>query len=84
MSNTLDTNLRHGPARQVRRVRQVLPFHAGTATHVPAAGHHVDGVLQAAVNDVQPRPTVMQVLNDAGVARYPRGTSRQDCAGTGS
>ncbi|MFI6163481.1 NUDIX hydrolase [Micromonospora haikouensis] len=49
----------------------MFAFHAGTATQVAAGGHHVEGVLQAAVDDVQPHPTVMQILNDAGVARYP-------------
>ncbi|WP_223884483.1 NUDIX hydrolase [Micromonospora craniellae] len=49
----------------------MFAFHAGTATQVTAGGHHVDGVLQAAVDDVQPHPTVMQILNDAGVAHYP-------------
>lgn len=33
-------------------------------------GHHVDGVLQARVEDVRPHPTVMRILNDAGVGRY--------------
>ncbi|MEH1017690.1 hypothetical protein V6U90_32025 [Micromonospora sp. CPCC 206060] len=28
-------------------------------------------MLQASVDEVQPHPTVMQILNDAGVARYP-------------
>ncbi|SCL35997.1 NUDIX hydrolase [Micromonospora aurantiaca (nom. illeg.)] len=49
----------------------MFAFRSGTAIQVTAGGHHVDGVLQAAVDDVQPHPTVMQILNDAGVARYP-------------
>lgn len=49
----------------------MFAFRAGTATRVAAGGHHVDGVLQVAVEEAQPHPTVMQILNDAGVARYP-------------
>lgn len=33
-------------------------------------GHHVDGVLQARLEDVRPHPTVMRILNDAGVGHY--------------
>ncbi|MDQ1294009.1 MAG: 8-oxo-dGTP diphosphatase [Actinomycetota bacterium] len=33
-------------------------------------GHHVDGILQARVEDVRPHPTVRRILNDAGVGRY--------------
>jgi 8-oxo-dGTP pyrophosphatase MutT (NUDIX family) len=33
-------------------------------------GHHVDGVLQAPVEQVRPHPTVMRILNDAGMGRY--------------
>ncbi|MFI6163133.1 hypothetical protein ACIA59_24665 [Micromonospora haikouensis] len=39
----------------------MFPFHAGTATPWRPTGI-MDGVLQATVDDV---------LNDAGVARYP-------------
>ncbi|MBO4205585.1 NUDIX domain-containing protein [Micromonospora echinofusca] len=49
----------------------MFAFRAGTAIRVAAGGHHVDGVLQAPVDEVQPHPTVMRILNDAGVARYP-------------
>ncbi|GGM10257.1 NUDIX hydrolase [Micromonospora yangpuensis] len=49
----------------------MIAFRAGTATRVTAGGHHVDGVLQASVDEVQPHPTVMRILNDAGVASYP-------------
>ncbi|SCE79196.1 8-oxo-dGTP diphosphatase [Micromonospora marina] len=49
----------------------MFAFRAGTATRVTGGGHHVDGVLQASVDEVQPHPTVMQILNDAGVASYP-------------
>ncbi len=34
------------------------------------AGDHVDGILQAVVDQVRPHPTVMRILNDAGVAGY--------------
>jgi GNAT superfamily N-acetyltransferase/ADP-ribose pyrophosphatase YjhB (NUDIX family) len=33
-------------------------------------GHHVDEVRQARPEQVVPHPTVMRILNDAGVARY--------------
>lgn len=36
-------------------------------------GHHVDGVFQARVEDVRPHPTVMRILDDAGVGRYDEG-----------
>jgi ADP-ribose pyrophosphatase YjhB (NUDIX family) len=49
----------------------MFAFRAGTATRVTAGGHHVDGVLQASVDEVQPHPTVMRILNDADVASYP-------------
>ncbi|GAA3781988.1 hypothetical protein GCM10022225_82960 [Plantactinospora mayteni] len=49
----------------------MFAFRADTATRVAAGGHHVDGVVQASVDKVQPHPTVMRILNDAGVARYP-------------
>ncbi|MET8147820.1 NUDIX hydrolase [Actinoplanes sp. NPDC049668] len=49
----------------------MFAFRAGDAARVAVGGHHVDEVMQAAVHDVQPHPTVMQILNDAGVARYP-------------
>jgi ribosomal protein S18 acetylase RimI-like enzyme len=35
-----------------------------------AGGHHVDEVRQARPEQVVPHPTVMSILNDAGVARY--------------
>jgi ADP-ribose pyrophosphatase YjhB (NUDIX family) len=48
----------------------MFAFRADSGTRVAAGGHHVDGVVQASVDDVQPHPTVMRILNDAGVARY--------------
>jgi ADP-ribose pyrophosphatase YjhB (NUDIX family) len=41
------------------------------ALRAGTGGHHVDGVLQARVEDVRPHPTVMRILNDAGLADYP-------------
>jgi 8-oxo-dGTP diphosphatase len=49
----------------------MFAFRAGTAARVAAGGHHVDGVMESPVHDVRPHPTVMQILNDAGVAQYP-------------
>ncbi|WP_327023090.1 NUDIX hydrolase [Micromonospora sp. NBC_01739] len=49
----------------------MFAFRAGTATRVTVGGHHVGGVLQASVDEVQPHPTVMRILNDAGAASYP-------------
>jgi ADP-ribose pyrophosphatase YjhB (NUDIX family) len=48
----------------------MFAFRAGSAVRVAAGGHHVDEVVQAPVHDVQPHPTVMQILNDAGMAQY--------------
>ncbi|WBB78585.1 NUDIX hydrolase [Micromonospora sp. WMMD882] len=48
----------------------MFAFRAGTATRVTSGGHHVDGIVQAPVDEVQPHPTVMRILNDAGVGRY--------------
>ncbi|MFI6163123.1 NUDIX hydrolase [Micromonospora haikouensis] len=48
----------------------MFAFRAETATRVADGGHHVDGVIQASVDEVQPHPTVMRILNDAGVGRY--------------
>ena len=42
----------------------------GDAVRISAGGHHVDGVLDAGVDEVCPHPTVMRILNDAGVAHY--------------
>jgi 8-oxo-dGTP diphosphatase len=41
---------------------------------VPArfSGHHVGGVRQARWDEVEPHPTDMPILNDAGAAAYPR------------
>lgn len=36
------------------------------------SGHHVAGVRQAAWTEVEPHPTDMPILNDAGAAAYPR------------
>ncbi len=40
------------------------------AVRISAGGHHVDGVHEAVVDEVCPHPTVMRILNDAGVGRY--------------
>jgi 8-oxo-dGTP diphosphatase len=41
---------------------------------VPAqfSGHHVAAVMQARWDEVEPHPTDMPILNDAGAAEYPR------------
>jgi len=36
------------------------------------SGHHVAGVMQARWDAVEPHPTDMPILNDAGAAEYPR------------
>ncbi|MEV4197451.1 NUDIX hydrolase [Micromonospora globbae] len=48
----------------------MFAFRADAARRVAAGGHHVDAVMEALVDEVQPHPTVMRILNDAGVARY--------------
>ncbi|MGH8904193.1 MAG: hypothetical protein ACRDYA_21545, partial [Egibacteraceae bacterium] len=35
-------------------------------------GHHVTAVRQVRPEELLPHPTVMQILNDAGVADYPQ------------
>jgi 8-oxo-dGTP diphosphatase len=37
------------------------------------AGHHVGGVRQERWDRLEPHPTDMPILNDAGAAAYPRG-----------
>lgn len=41
---------------------------------VPARfnGHHVTGIRQARWDELEPHPTDMPILNDAGAAAYPR------------
>jgi len=41
---------------------------------VPAefAGHHVGGVVQARWDELEPHPTDMPILNEAGAAAYPQ------------
>lgn len=49
----------------------MFAFLAGPDTaRTGAGGHHVDEVLTAMPDQVRPHPTVMRILNDAGVARY--------------
>jgi 8-oxo-dGTP diphosphatase len=48
----------------------MFAFRATGAIRVAAGGHHVDEIVEAATSDVRPHPTVMRILNDAGVAGY--------------
>jgi 8-oxo-dGTP diphosphatase len=49
-------------------------YRSKDARRVPAqfSGHHVAGVRQARWDEMEPHPTDMPILNDAGVAAYPR------------
>jgi 8-oxo-dGTP diphosphatase len=50
-------------------------YRSEDAVRVPArfSGHHVAAVRQARWDEVEPHPTDMPILNDAGAAGYPRG-----------
>jgi len=52
---------------------------------VPAGfgGHHVAEVVQRRPSQMLPHPTVMQVLDDAGVADYPQSQIDAGLAGGG-
>jgi 8-oxo-dGTP pyrophosphatase MutT (NUDIX family) len=45
------------------------------------AGHHVTGVRQCRWDAMEPHPTDMPILNDAGVAAYPRAVIEDRLAG---
>jgi len=49
-------------------------YRSTTAGQVPTRfhGHHVAGVVQARWDEVEPHPTDMPILNDAGAAAYSR------------
>jgi 8-oxo-dGTP diphosphatase len=47
------------------------------------SGHHVGGIRQARWNEVEPHPTDMPILSDAGVAAYPRGLIDEQLAWAG-
>lgn len=51
----------------------MFAFLSDTAAVVPSgfAGDHVGEVVQVAPQGLRPHPTVMRILNDAGVAVYP-------------
>jgi 8-oxo-dGTP diphosphatase len=52
---------------------------------VPAgfSGHHVAGVRQARWDELEPHPTDMPILNDAGAAAYPHGLIEERLARAG-
>jgi 8-oxo-dGTP diphosphatase len=52
----------------------VWAYRSKDAVAVPAdfSGHHVTGVQQVPWNQVEPHPTDMPILNDAGASAYPR------------
>jgi 8-oxo-dGTP diphosphatase len=52
----------------------MFAFRAQAPCVIPAdfSGHHVGEIVQRHTRDVVPHPTVMQILNDAGVADYPQ------------
>ena len=49
-------------------------YRSRSTGRVPAefTGHHVGGVVQARWDELEPHPTDMPILNDAGAAAYPR------------
>jgi 8-oxo-dGTP diphosphatase len=51
----------------------MFAFLSGTQAVVPAGftGDHVGDVVQVVPARLRPHPTVMRILNDAGVAAYP-------------
>lgn len=52
----------------------VWAYRSEQAVAIPAGfhGHHVTGVQQVPWNAVEPHPTDMPILNEAGAASYPR------------
>jgi 8-oxo-dGTP diphosphatase len=48
----------------------MFAFLADGGVRTGVGGHHVDAVIEAAVDAVEPHPTVMRILNDAGIGRY--------------
>jgi 8-oxo-dGTP diphosphatase len=60
-------------------------FLADAPVTAPAgfSGHHVSEVRQARWDELRPHPTDMRILNDAGVADYPRAEVEAELARDG-
>jgi 8-oxo-dGTP diphosphatase len=62
----------HAAGRSYRFM--MVAFLAGPESpRTAAGGHHVEEVYIAAPGQVRPHPTVMRILNDAGIGRYDPG-----------